>query len=266
MTLLAFMMIPTESAWGNFQISKTTVTCRELFFVPQRDGKFEKVLERMDTLNPDLRIQLDNLPSAEKTLQSIYLILKTEAWRVAPLGMLAWKNKIDLMPDMVARMNHNFGAHFDLSKMNDTQLRLFYVNALHSQYIFVAEIIKQRFLAQKIGRDIPNEIENRLMIIVDRLLIFDLGSRELPPEKAREVLAFESLTQFPWMEAFHIVKDSLHSGTPIQNHPLFATLSIQHQEILETSMKTSKRRYCCLKDPGCIFCPNNRAFLHSRNQ
>lgn len=105
-----------------------------------------------------------------------------------------------------------------------------------------------------------------------------LSTHYIFPERAEEILRKKSWLGFSWGPALSIFNDfqtrwldshQSPSRREIQDwmaeHPLASALSVRDQTVIETGLAERKIAVtCCLTDPGCTLCPNNRAWLRKK--
>lgn len=235
-------------------------------FSSQKNQKvIESVLARVESLNPHL-IDSDKVWE----MKDLYMQLKLEGWRVLPNGMLPLKkNQPELPKEFIENLRENVGKVYSLEGASETDIHLYYANALQGLYLFVARQIRETFVEQWTGAKAHKEAKLFLKRLYDDLLLFDLGRTETPPELAEEALQVDMLKLFSWEKAYRIAREYYEKKVAgdlrewLEKNPDFSQLKQEEQKRLFQSFekKQKVKRYCCKNNPGCLFCPNNRAFL-----
>lgn len=270
---LLFLFSPMEFAFGKAQ---STQLCRSIFSnASSNEIRLTKAIDRLNRLNPELVEGFRELPEAEQNLENLYLHVKGEGWRLAPFGFLPWKNPAELSPTLLNRLFENSRETYRIDELPPNQIYLFYINSLQAQYIAIGEAIKHQLIENKLHKDLPIEVKNSLLQIVDLLLVFDMGNPGTDPQSVREALRSPALAHFPWASVEAVLMDlssrkidpgSDAAETALRANPRFLSLLTEVQQILTAALKKSKRRYCCMSSPGCLFCPNNRVFLRPKDR
>ncbi len=271
--VLGFLLLPLPVGAVD-EIGPKVDECARLLEV----GREAKILSRLEKVNPQLHSIYNDKRFDLETLEELYLALKAEAWLYLPKGQLPWKERPSL-PDLVSdSLKENFKKQYAVESLTDSEIYLFYTNALWSLYNFVF----QTWVGEQIERISPPTGLSQLQksfaqaVISQHLVPLDLQSQTLAPELATEF--FESkpnYTQFPWSSAFQIVAvwERSRFERPaktgyrdlrswLEQKAEFTGLTLEHQRIVTAALhRGGFEEVCCLTKPGCSFCPNNRNTL-----
>lgn len=228
-----------------------------------------KAVERIKQINPNLVMETDG-PISKLNL---IMTLKREIWRFLPFGNIPWKDKAPLDESLKARLLEQFNKRYRVDEMSEDDLYLFYVNQLRSVYhLLIREWMEDELSA--VGPLTPDLKNFGLSLMSRSLTPSYLLSTTFSPEMTEEILKEEKWREFPMHHAFQLAKEAKELGLSLletmdwlREHPLWQEIG---RPTYRTAIETAFRHpgfnnLCCLTDPGCILCPNNRAWLRKNS-
>ncbi len=227
----------------------------------------EKFLYKAEKLNPDLVEGYLKLEPFEQNLESLYMILKEEGWRLLPQGLVPWKNKPELSHKVLQLIKEHSSTSYTLDHLTPEEIYMFYANGIQGLYIGLAKSIRDSFLTE-IAPNTTKSTRHFLELIYEDLLLADLGLAETSPARAKETLEGNMDTLVQWslftkLSTRFYSEEILHPKQWLEAQPEYSKLSRYESQLFLKNIvrKPNPRRYCCLNNPGCLFCPNNRYFL-----
>lgn len=239
----------------------------DLIFQDHTSSLVKKELQILQKLNSSLVTRYYS-SSQHPDLLSLYLLLKSEAWLYLPQGLVPWKNTPELPQSVIRNIKENSPQVYELENLENKDFYLFYANALQGRYLKVLQLIRTQSIRAELENLNP-EAREFLELVFDDLMSTDLGRPETPPDRAQEAFNEYVQTDFPW-EVFQSLalrffdqSDELSPQEWLKLQPEQEVLNEQQMRLFERNInqERDRRRYCCLTNPGCMFCPNNRHFL-----
>lgn len=224
-----------------------------------------KALERVRQLNPEL---VNETPESLSKLDLI-MILKKEIWRLLPFGNIPWKDKTPLEESLKTRLHEQFNKRYRLDEMDDEDLYLFYANQVRSVYFLLVREWMEEELA--VVESLTPYLKNFGLSLMSRSLTpSHLLSSTFSPEMTEEILNEKKWKEFPLDKAFQLAKEAKELDLSLsetmdwlRKHPLWEEMgSPSYRMAIETAFRhPGFNNPCCLTDPGCLLCPNNRSWL-----
>jgi len=225
-----------------------------------------KVIEKVHALDPAFEVP-KNLSDEE-----VLLFLKEKIWSFLPEGSIPWKNTTPLSEELKQLLKERFQKSYQLEKMNEKDLSLFYANQLRSAYFLaLREWMEKEVEHAAQGMELSRFQKTVGLSLISRALSPSGLLRDtLSPTLAKELLQKKEWRAFPWKEAFQVIalfpQDQKMSLMEIQNWVFENTdervFSPTDRAQLEAALRQpSFNNPCCLTEPGCLLCPNNRFWL-----
>lgn len=225
-----------------------------------------KALQRIEQLDPALFKNASTALSKDDLL----ILLKERIWELLPNGSIPWKNKIELSESLKSNLHEQFNKSFRMDEMSEDNLYLFYANQLRSIYYLLLREWMEEKVTEEATEELTSFTKNFGLALMSRsLATAGLLSDTFNPELTRETLGHREWKDFPWKEAFQMAKEWNELGLSVQelsdwinSHSIGAELKPSHRSAVERALRyPGFANPCCLTDPGCLLCPNNRSWL-----
>lgn len=260
--------------------SSSESTCTSLL----NNGRWNKVLQRLEKLDPNLHAQYSSQDFTLETLEKLYIEIKEKTWTLAPRGLLPFKDRPEISEALIQQLKQNFSKQFDFDRMKDESLYLFYVNSLQSLYIYVYQTWVSEVLNHVWPEELSSELKNFGFALLEKSFVdFNPLMLSTPPDSARRGFGRRTYEEFNWQAAFALAQmwvdssESKTTGSPfdkdrdIKNFfervELAQSLDPKDLDAIEKALaQPGFRDLCCKSTPGCQFCPNNRAWLKSKDK
>lgn len=212
-------------------------------------------------LNPALHITASEL-------SDLYLFLKEEEARVTKDG---------LDNELIRHLRSNFNNKFAVESADERDVFNFYKNSLRLEYIKIGRELKKQWIEKLLGREIKGTREEIVfnLLLTGYLTPYSFEDADLTVNGARELLAARRWEAFPWKQADEIVSHWLEQRDATARAPYLNEVSkwMKTQEaakllnwndygrIVSAICASKFPGTCCLSEPACWTCPNNRGLL-----
>lgn len=236
--------------------------CVDIFSAPEVSAAFTKQIQ---ALIPDYEVR-------RHTLEETY-------FEVLELHNNLSATKDVLPPAIEKQIAAQFSDRYDLPVKRE-ELKVFYLNALHSLYSRLAWDWKKRQVEEILGERLSGLSLHLSQTMMDSF--FTLGNMtylDIKPEYVRETLQKQEWKLYPWKEALQIARaweksEDFHrgftyfykwldkqTGLPELSHADLQRLFLA----ITKGTKNSSPVYCCKSSFACQICPHNRKWLKERS-
>lgn len=233
--LMKLFVLIAISLSGVAHADTNTSTCHSLL----TNAAYSKVIQRLERLNPDLKVSKAEL----------LILLKRETWKYLPNGYIPWKDKPQLEISLRQHIQQEFARQYRMEDMDEQDIYLFYTNQLRSIYLMTVRIWMEEEL--KSLQIIDQELKAiGLSLMSNYLDTASLLSVTYSPESVEELLNDRTWKTFPWDKLGQLDQ-----------------LPTRQRELLELAKREPGfAQTCCDTTPGCFMCPNSRSWLRPKEK
>jgi len=211
-------------------------------------GSHRSLAQQVNRLNPAI------LGSRVLSLEQIYLGLKHESIQSGAIPR-----------ELATLIKDNQGKHFRMEDMDSEALTIFYRNAVRALMQRAAQLWREEEVAKLSSQPFSPAVGRAATHLLDTFFSPNgLNDSALTVREAEAYFAERPWKQLNWSLAFAAMEEWLNGrngSSPFQTFTDPKDISSNDANRIRLALSQARRTgECCLTEPGCTLCPNNRGW------